>query len=60
MHPVKQMPEDDSTTRTIEDEKVRIEASGVYQRAEDTKETKRIDREKKKPQPRKPAKKKRA
>lgn len=56
-----QMREDQSTTRTIENEKFRTDGASAQQRYEDKQETKRIAKEKKKkkPKPRKPSKKQR-
>jgi hypothetical protein len=48
-----QMPEDHSATRTIENEKLRIDGTIVRRENEDKRQTKRIAREKK-PKPRKP------
>lgn len=56
MYQPQQMPEDDSATRTIENEKMRIDGTIVRQEKEDKRETKRIAREKKKPKARKPSK----
>jgi len=54
---VYQMREDGSTTRTIENEKVRIDDTIAREKDKDKQEKKRTAREKKKPKPRKPGKK---